>query len=186
MIGIVGAPGAGKNTQAELLANFLNCPYFSHGELIRKYVTSQARQEMLEGKIIDDSITLGLVDKALAGVDVKNKECIIEGGPRTLDQAKWWEAKVASGVFKVTGIIHLIISEDLANQRMIKRGRLDDQKKVMEKRFLEYRANTKKGLRYLKDKSLQIHEIDASGSIQEVHNLVLQALGLNKLTKVTR
>lgn len=178
MIGIIGAPGAGKNTQTELLADYLNCPWFSQGMLIRQYATGQARQDMLDGKIIDDSVTLGLLDKALTKIDTKEGEFIIEGGPRTLIQAKWWQTKLASGA-KITGIIHLMISEKIAHQRLIKRGRLDDQKAVIAKRLSEYRANTKQALEYLETKGFPLYNIDADGSPKEVNSLILQALGLN-------
>ncbi|HEX5448090.1 MAG TPA: nucleoside monophosphate kinase [Candidatus Saccharimonadales bacterium] len=178
MISILGTPGAGKTTQTKLLAEYLNCPWFSMGELIRQYATGQARQDMLEGKIIDDTITLGILEKALSKIDTKNEECIVEGNPRTLRQAKWWEAKIQDGSFKITGFIHLVASEKVASQRMAKRGRLDDHENVVQERFSEYRANTKQSLEYLREKGYIVHEIDANGTIEDSEKKIHQALGV--------
>jgi adenylate kinase family enzyme len=61
MILFLGTPGAGKTTQTKLLAEYLNCPWFSMGELIRQNATGQDRKDMLAGKIISDEATLGIV-----------------------------------------------------------------------------------------------------------------------------
>jgi len=90
MILILGTPGAGKTTQTRLLAEYLGCPWFSMGELIRKDAKGQDRLDMLAGKIISDEVTLGIVDKVLAKIDTKDHECVFEGNPRSITQAQWW------------------------------------------------------------------------------------------------
>ena len=179
MILILGNPGAGKTTQTQLLANYLKCPWFSMGDLIRQDVTGQDRKEMLAGKIIEDKVTLDIVDKALKTVDT-SKEIIFEGNPRSIPQAKWWLAQESAGRFKITAVLHMIANPKVAEDRMIKRGRLDDHDdNVIEKRFAEYKRSTMPTLEYLKDNGAKVYEINANHSIEEVARHIHKVLGLN-------
>jgi adenylate kinase len=179
MILILGTPGAGKTTQTGLLAEYLNCKWFSMGELIRAEVTGQDRQAMLAGKIIGDKVTLNIVDKALASFDPAKEECIFEGNPRSVPQAQWWIAQTKAGRFNIKGLVHLTASPDVAETRMTKRGRLDDHDEgVVEKRFEEYKRSISPTINYLKDNGVHIHEVDADGTVVEVAELIHQALGV--------
>jgi adenylate kinase len=178
MISLLGTPGAGKTTQTKLLAEYLDCPWFSQGELIRQHATGQARQDMLEGKIINDEVTLKILADALANVDIKNQECVVEGSPRTLRQARWWEERINDGDFRMTGFVHLVVDESIANQRLLKRGRMDDHEKVVKKRFSEYYHNTGNALEYLRTKGFPVYEVDASSSIEEVAKRIHKVLGV--------
>jgi adenylate kinase len=178
MILILGNPGAGKTTESRLLAEYLGCPCFSMGELIRQNVTGKHRQDMLAGKIISDEVTLGIVDKTLSSIDTK-KECVFEGNPRSVPQAKWWLAQQAAGRFKITGLIHMTADPKVAEARMAKRGRLDDHNEgVIEKRYAEYRRSITPTLTYLMEHGVPVHEINADGSIEAVAEEVRLALGI--------
>lgn len=179
MIIILGTPGAGKTTQTKLLAEYLNCPWFSMGELIRQKVTGKDRQEMLAGKIISDDVTLKLVEEALAPLDVVNKECVFEGNPRSIPQAQWWMVQAEAGKLKLTGIVHLAIDPKIAEERLEKRGRMDDyDDNVVERRFAEYFRSITPTLDYLKEHNVLVHEVDAGGGIEEVANRIHKALGI--------
>ena len=139
MIIILGNPGAGKTTQASLLAKHLGCQWFSMGELIRSEVKGRDRKDMLAGKIISDEVTLGIIDKALESIDLNKEECVFEGNPRSIPQAKWWLKQVEAKRFKVKAVIHLVAEPAIAAKRLVKRGRLDDHDdNVVETRFEEY------------------------------------------------
>ena len=179
MILILGNPGAGKTTQTRLLAEYLKCPWFSMGELIRQAATGQARRDMLAGKIISDDVTLNIVDKALQGLDLKSKECVFEGNPRSVIQAQWWLDQVAGGRFKVTGVVHLVATPAVAQQRMVQRGRLDDHDDdVIEKRYAEYRRSITPTLEYMKKHGVPVHEVNGDDSIDEVAANVRKVLGV--------
>jgi adenylate kinase len=180
MILILGNPGAGKTTQTQLLAEYLKCPWFSMGQLIRNSVTGQIRRDMLAGKIINDDVTLVIADRTLKTIDPK-KECIFEGNPRSVPQAKWCLNHQTKGRLKITGLIHMVADPAVAERRMIKRGRLDDHDdNVIEKRYEEYRRSVKPTLDYLIEHGVPVHEVDANGSIEAVANQIHQALGLSK------
>ena len=179
MIILLGMPGAGKTTQTKLLAEYLNCPWFSMGELIRQHSTGKDREEMLRGKIIGDEITIQILWDAIKDLDTANDELIIEGNPRTKPQADWWLAKIHDGSFKFTGLIYLTIDAQTAQKRLFGRGREDDgNHEVIKKRFAEYQRTTAPTIQYLKDSGLKTHEINAAGSIEEIFAAIKKALSI--------
>ena len=179
MILMLGTPGAGKTTQSRLLAEHLGCKWFSMGELIRDHTIGEDRQDMLAGKIISDEVTLGIVDKILSGVDTIKEECVFEGNPRSIPQAEWWLKQQADGRFKVTGVVHLVADKAVARQRMLSRGRVDDiSEEVIAKRFAEYDRSIAPTINYLKQQAINVYDINANGSIEEVANQIHQVLGV--------
>ncbi|HXY18199.1 MAG TPA: nucleoside monophosphate kinase [Candidatus Nitrosopolaris sp.] len=178
MIILLGTPGSGKTTQTRMLADYLGCPWFSMGELIRRDITGQHRQDMLAGKIIDDKVTLDIVDKNLAKIDT-SKECVFEGNPRSVPQARWWVQQEKAGRFKIKAVLHLVVDPSVAETRMLKRGRLDDHdENVIETRFKEYYRSIAPILEYLKEDGISIHEIDANSTVEEIAQKIHESLGV--------
>jgi adenylate kinase len=181
MILILGNPGAGKTTQTRLLAEYLGCPWFSMGQIIREQATGKDRQEMLAGKIIGDEVTMQFVEKALTPLDTAKEEVVFEGNPRSINQAKWWLDQAAAGRFKITGIIHMVADPGVAEQRMVKRGRLDDHDDdVIGKRHAEYQRSITPTLNYLKERGVKVHEVDANQGIETVAQNIRNLLGVQK------
>ena len=90
---LLGAPGAGKGTQAEMLAQKLQIPTISTGNMLREAIANgtelgkQAKQAMDEGRLVSDELVLGIVAERTAKPDCQNG-FILDGVPRTLAQAK--------------------------------------------------------------------------------------------------
>jgi adenylate kinase len=149
------------------------------GDLIRAKVTGKERKDMLAGKIISDDVTLDIIDKTLAEIDTITKEVIFEGNPRSIPQAKWWIKQEQAGRYKITAVIHLVASPQVAAKRLVERGRLDDHdENVVETRFAEYHRSITPTLEYLKQQGVNVVEVNADGSIQEEEALIHQALGV--------
>lgn len=179
MIIILGTPGAGKTTQAQLLADYLDCKWFSMGDLIRQKATGQDRKDMLAGKYISDEVTLNIINQTLSTIDTINNECVFEGNPRTIGQAKWWLQQAANGRFKITGLVHLVAEPSIAAKRLVNRGRLDDHDdNVVETRFKAYHDAINPTLDYLKSHGVEVHDVDANGTIEEEFKLIRQTLGI--------
>jgi adenylate kinase len=179
MILMLGTPGAGKTTQTQLLADYLGCKWFSMGQLIREYSSGEAREEMLAGKIIDDKTTLEIADKALNSVDTAKQECVFEGNPRSITQAHWWLDQAANGRFKITGVLHLIAAKQVAHDRIVSRGRVDDvSEEVINQRFAEYDRSITPTISFLREHSVNVHDIDANPPIEKVAESIHQALGV--------
>lgn len=97
---LLGAPGAGKGTQAELICEKLNIPSISTGNILREAIKNQtamgieAKSYMDAGKLVPDEVVVGVVKERLAASDCQNG-FILDGMPRTVAQA---EALDAMGV----------------------------------------------------------------------------------------
>ena len=116
---LLGAPGAGKGTQAELLVKVLGIPAISTGNMLReamKFGTplgEQVRQIMDSGMLVPDDVILNLVSERIACADCENG-FILDGVPRTLSQA---EALDAAGI-PVDYVISIEIDDSVIEDRM--------------------------------------------------------------------
>jgi adenylate kinase len=90
---LLGAPGAGKGTQASFLNNEYQIPQISTGDMLRAAVSTQtelgieAKNYMDEGKLVPDSLIINLVRERVSHEDCKNG-FMLDGFPRTINQAK--------------------------------------------------------------------------------------------------
>lgn len=93
---VLGPPGAGKGTQAVMIAKKLGIPHISTGEIFRSNIKNntelgkKANEYIDKGRLVPDDITIGIVKKRLSDDDCKNG-FILDGFPRTIPQAKYLE-----------------------------------------------------------------------------------------------
>lgn len=149
------------------------------GQLIRDEVKGQDRKDMLAGKIINDEITLGIIDKILKSIDTNKQEVVFEGNPRSIPQAKWWLKQITNGRFSVKAVIHLVAEPVVAAKRLVNRGRLDDHdENVVDTRFDEYYKSITPTLEFLKTHGVKVYDVDANGTIEQEAELINKRLGL--------
>ena len=116
---LLGAPGAGKGTQAELLVSKLSIPAISTGNMLREAIANgtdlgkEAKKYMDEGGLVPDELILGIVAERVAQPDCKNG-FILDGVPRTLAQAEALEAK---GV-RIDHVISIEVDDNDIAKRM--------------------------------------------------------------------
>ena len=116
---LLGAPGAGKGTQAELLMQHLNIPSISTGNMLREAMANgsdlgkQVKQCMEEGKLVSDDLVMNLVAERTKASDCKNG-FILDGVPRTLAQA---EALDARGI-RIDHVVSIEIDDSVIEGRM--------------------------------------------------------------------
>jgi len=116
---LLGAPGAGKGTQAELLMEHLHIPSISTGNMLREAMKNgtelgkQAKQYMESGLLVPDELILGIVAERVAQSDCANG-FILDGVPRTLAQA---EALKKMGV-RIDHVVSIELSDDVIEGRM--------------------------------------------------------------------
>ena len=116
---LLGAPGAGKGTQAELLVNKLSIPAISTGNMLREAIAKgtelgkKAKQYMDEGALVPDELILGIVADRVAQPDCRNG-FILDGVPCTLAQA---EAREAKGV-RIDHVISIEVDDKEIEGRM--------------------------------------------------------------------
>ena len=116
---LLGAPGAGKGTQAELIARKLNIPTISTGNILREAIRNgtptglRAKALMDEGKLVPDDVILGIVGERVAREDCANGY-ILDGVPRTIPQA---EALEEMGI-RMDCVVSIEIDDSVIVERM--------------------------------------------------------------------
>lgn len=175
---ILGPPGAGKGTQAELMSEALGIPHISTGDLFRANI-SQGTPIGVEAKYLDSGnlvppeITVSMVRDRVAEPDAA-KGFILDGFPRSTEQAVALEGILEELSAKLDGVLSFKVDTEVVVERMLARGRGDDTEDVIRNRMAVYEAETAPLLDHYAD---QVTEIDAVGAVDEVHQRVLSALG---------
>jgi adenylate kinase len=178
IIVLLGPPGAGKGTQAALLAEHAGLTHLSTGELLRQEIASQtdigqtAAPYVSKGALVPDEILVQMVSKHL---DPTSPGYILDGFPRTLQQALALEKQLQSDGKNVTSAVSFQVDEDEVVQRMALRGRSDDSPDVIRARLVTYQTQTKPLEEFYQERNL-LRNVQAKGSIEEVFQRVLEAL----------
>lgn len=116
---LLGAPGAGKGTQARFIASTFNIPQISTGDMLRAAIKEcsplglEAKKVMDAGKLVSDEIILGLVKERLSKQDCENG-CLFDGFPRTIAQA---EALKKDGI-DIDHVIDIEVNDEEIIKRM--------------------------------------------------------------------
>lgn len=116
---LLGAPGAGKGTQAEILAERLHIPTISTGNILREAIKNgteigmKAKSFIDQGQLVPDDVIIGIVGERLAQADCANGY-ILDGMPRTIPQA---QALLDSGV-EIDRVVSIEIADDVIEARM--------------------------------------------------------------------
>ena len=109
---LMGPPGAGKGTQAELLTERLNIPHISTGSMFRAAIKTeselgkQAKQFMDAGCLMPDEITVGIVRERLAEPDCR-RGFLLDGFPRTIPQAEALDKILAALEFNLDAVLNI-------------------------------------------------------------------------------
>ena len=104
-------------------------------------------------------------------IEVK-EEFILDGFPRTLGQAEWLIAQHKAGLIRISTVIHIEASEEVVAERLLERGRQDDTKEAIAKRFAEYRSTTLPIINDFEQKGVQVHHVNGEGTPEQVHELI--------------
>lgn len=174
-----GLPGAGKGTQSVLLAQSLGVPHVSTGDLFRANIGEntplgqEAKKYLDAGQLVPSSVTNAMVKDRLAQSDAKDG-FILDGYPRTVDQAEALSGVLAELGQKVDVVLSFVLPEDVVVERMLARGRADDTEEIIKGRLAIHKNETEPLLDFYKD---LVVSIDAVGSVDEVQARALAALG---------
>ena len=176
---LLGPPGAGKGTQAEKLAEKLQIPHLSTGELFRHNISTgtklglEAKRYLDAGDLVPSELTNELVDDRLNDPDT-NEGFILDGYPRSVGQAKALHDMLERRGTQLDAVLEFRVSEDVLFERLKARGRADDTDDVIRNRMNVYRDETAPLIEYYNN---ELRTVDAVGSVDEVFARALQALG---------
>jgi adenylate kinase len=175
MIILLGVPGSGKSTQAELLVNRGKLRWLSMGEVFRQKATPKQREQMLQGKLINSVEATQLLNEELKDLG-DNPQLVLDGFPRYTDQAEWLLAQNKEGNLKVTAVVYLFVDKEIVKERMLLRGRMDDNTDTISKRFDEFEQTSLPAIGVLKTGGIPIIEINADQTPQKIHADILKEL----------
>jgi adenylate kinase len=181
---LIGPPGAGKGTQAALLAQAYGIPAISTGDIFRANVKAetalglQAKSFMDKGEYVPDSLTNDLVRDRLSQPDAQ-KGFLLDGYPRTRDQVLELDDILLSGGQELDSVILLTADIDELVKRLLNRStqqnRTDDTEEVIRHRQNLYQEQTKPLVEIYSARG-KVIEIDGLGQVAEVTERILNAL----------
>jgi adenylate kinase len=183
---IFGPPGVGKGTQSLLIAEKLGLVHLSTGEILRNAVENgtklglAAKEVMEAGILVSDEIMVGIIEEELASREMREKGFILDGFPRTLNQAVKLEGILEELQFNDIRIINILVDEEEIIKRLMGRGRKDDTEDIIRHRLQVYREQTAPVRDYF-SKKYKIIDIQGVGDIAEINSNIIRALGGEKV-----
>lgn len=179
---LLGPPGAGKGTQAQVLGARLGVPAISTGDMLREAVAEgselgrKVQEIMTSGELVDDATMAEVVRERLAKADAC-KGFLLDGYPRTLPQAETLAGILRAAGCELDGVLLVDVPEDELVRRTLLRGRADDREEVIRERLRVYREKTAPLIGYYKQRGL-LREIDGNRPVDEVTSGMLGLLGV--------
>lgn len=186
---LLGPPGAGKGTQAQIIAGRLGIPAISTGDIFRANVSGQtelglqAKKYMDAGDLVPDEITVAMVKARLGETDAAGG-FLLDGFPRTIAQAEQLRTSLRELGHGLDCVLELVVDEEelvrrLSGRRVLVDGewvqRSDDQPETVRHRLHVYREQTAPLSGWYDSEGL-LTRIDAIGDVEEVTGRALNAL----------
>lgn len=172
----MGPPGAGKGTQATLLASRLGIPHISTGDIFRANVAQgtelgkEAQRFMDAGEYVPDTVTNAMVRDRLTHDDCR-PGFLLDGYPRTVEQVAELDAMLRSAGQKLDVVVELSVDVDEVVTRLVKRaqeqGRSDDTEEVIRRRLEVYFEQTAPLIDTYSERGLLVR-VDGMGRIEDV------------------
>ena len=177
----MGPPGAGKGTQAKILAQKFSLVHLSTGDILRSEINKasltglKAQTYMNAGNLVPDEVLLEMMDSTLSGL--KDEGVILDGFPRTIPQAKGLSKIFESLNQVIDGIINIEVDKNVLINRLVERakksGRADDTEEVIINRQNVYLKLTAPLIEFYKENLISI---DGDGSIEKVTERILKRI----------
>jgi len=182
---ILGAPGSGKGTQGQILAERLGLPKITTGDLIRMAMQDgtpfglEARKYYDEGKLVPDSIILGMIKDELARPEAKDG-AILDGFPRTAAQAELVDRTLGERGQRLNHILLLDVTEEELVRRLRARarveGRTDDSPEAVATRLQVYQRDTAPLIAHYAQRGI-VHRVPGTGTVDEIAGEIKRIIG---------
>jgi adenylate kinase len=186
MVGVLlGAPGSGKGTQAELIAPVLGVPHISTGDLLRAEAEAgtplgaEVGPLLAAGELVPDELIERVLEQRLRAADAA-RGALLDGYPRTVAQARELDRLLDADGRKVGFVVTLDVDEQTVMERLRRRAaeqhRADDNPEAIAERLIEYRQLTEPVIDYYSERGVPVFVIDGTGSTEAVHDRIAEAL----------
>ena len=184
----MGPPGAGKGTQAQLLAALWKIPHISTGDILRACVVAKtalgekAQAYMDAGELVPDQLLMDIVQERMNQPDA-SAGWILDGFPRTVPQAEFFDkllcdvgrAGSKSGKDCDLRAVNLDVPDNVLVARLLSRGRQDDNEETIRRRLQVYREQTEPLIEFYRDRQ-QLVAVDGNRVMELVTAELQQAL----------
>ncbi|HUA30994.1 MAG TPA: adenylate kinase [Streptosporangiaceae bacterium] len=178
---LIGAPGAGKGTQAQRLSERFGITHISSGDLLRQHVKDQTalgqtiKSYVDRGDLVPDAVVMDMLRKPVVAA-AESGGYVLDGFPRTVDQAEAaFQVAQALGA-EVQAAVHLDVPHEELVRRLLSRGRgSDDTQEVIEHRLQVYLDNTVPLLEYYAGREWMF-AVDGSQPPNAVHEEIVARL----------
>ena len=167
----LGPPGAGKGTQAQQLASRRGLLHLSTGDLLRAEVAAgtplgaEAQAVMARGELVSDALVLAIVRSRLE--HHSSGGWLLDGFPRNLTQAEALGSLLNELGQPIVLVVLMELDDALLMQRLLGRGRDDDNAAVIRHRLEVYRQQTAPLIAYYRERGL-LEAVDAAGSVDDI------------------
>ncbi len=174
----LGPPGAGKGTQAELLAERHGLLHLSTGDLLRAEVKAgtalgqEAEAVMARGELVSDALVLAIVRSRLEG---HTGGWLLDGFPRNLAQAEALDDLLAELDQRIERVLLLELEDGVLIQRLLSRGRADDNEAVIRNRLVVYQEQTAPLIDHYRQLGL-LCSVEASGTVEAIAERIVASL----------
>ncbi len=175
VIVMIGAPGAGKGTQSDILAKRLGGVHLSSGQILRDSADPQLAATMARGELVDLDSLKRVVGPRLAQVPT-NVPMVLDGFIRLPEDEAWLARQLGKVGRVINKVVYLEIDEAEADKRNIARHRGDDNGAVLKRRWADFRHQTMPVIESLRNAGLLV-TIDGHGTFDEVAARIHEALG---------
>ena len=173
---LLGAPGSGKGTQAAFLIEKHGLTHLSTGDMLRAEIAAgsdlgkQAKAIMESGQLVSDEIVIAMIAARLG-----DKGALFDGFPRTIAQAEALDKLLAGRGSQIDTVIELQVGNEEIVQRMLTRGRSDDNEATIRQRLAVFEAQTKPLIDYYQ-KQGKLRSVDGSGELAAISARIEAAL----------
>ncbi|KGF73053.1 adenylate kinase [Neosynechococcus sphagnicola sy1] len=173
----LGAPGAGKGTQSQTLAHWLNIPHISTGDILRQAVAEdthlgqKAQAYMGRGELVPDQLVVEMIRERLGQPDA-HLGWILDGFPRNVTQAAFLEVLLQEINQGCDQVINLAVPDDVLTTRLLGRGRQDDTEAVIRRRLEVYHQQTAPLIHFYSDRN-QLVTVNGDQDLEAVTQSLL-------------
>ncbi len=175
MILLFGPTGAGKSMQGQMLAVRQGWKWLSTGQMFRESQDPELIRILKSGELVSDELTYDVFAKAVQDAhDKKYPNIIVDGFPRTKEQASWLADYMAKTNEKIDLVIALEVPEAEIMKRLEIRGRMEDTPETIARRMTIYRQKMYPVLGTFAEQGIRIVHLNGVGSAGEVHDRIYE------------
>ena len=163
MVILFGLAGSGKSTQGQILAKKRGMTWLSVGQVLRD--TGEFDEILKAGKLVDDDMVIKLMNREIRKIRDQGGDVILDGFPRDEYQAKWVAKNLSN---EISRAVFIEVPKEELWARIEARGRADDTREAIERRFGIVEQNIYAILEILENSGVEIRQVSGTGTIEEV------------------